>query len=234
MVSITASQCVVARRQGREKQPAFDPELIAIVHILRCPRSFFPSGVTLPNDHVAGRFRGFIIAPMPGAKPRLRHLPSIPLRMAACVILLCHLGSATPLVPFAVMTLADLDGSHLVCVEYGAQGVGVRLHHREGDFTPCSCDHHTLAGRAVALLCRSAEGGDHVMTAALASANADLKKATRTDVKSVQSKVGEAIPSVTDHEAARLFSRVVTPFEGARAPALIYHRCALASVRLII
>lgn len=189
---------------------------------------------TLPKHHVARDLLRLILALMHGARSRSQQLPSNPLRLVACLILLCHMCSATPLVAFVIATLADLDGSHSVHVEYDSRGVRIRLHHQSGDFTPCSCDHHTLAGRVAAVLCHSSAEGDHVMTASLVSASTDIKQVRRTEALGRERLASESLAVVPAVATLPSVSRKVTMRQGLRVPSLFFHRCIIASVCLLV
>lgn len=166
--------------------------------------------------------------------PYARTAPSLSLRLIAAVVLICHAMSATAVLPFAVLSLALLDGSHSVVVEYGGQGVGIRLHHRKGDFTPCSCDHRTAAGRAVALLCQPSTEGDHVLAASSVSPNTEIKN--RQNETLARALIGVAVNHQTVSQIVSSGSLIqkVASVERSRIPALHCHRCAMASVRLLI
>ncbi len=77
------------------------------------------------------------------------------------LLLLAYAGSATSIMPAVFAALAELDGSHRVLICRTEQGMEVRLHHREDDFTPDVCDHEGMLARLVVSFCHPAEEGDH-------------------------------------------------------------------------
>ena len=85
-------------------------------------------------------------------------------RMLVLLLLLTYTGTATAVMPAAFAALAVLDGSHRVLICRSEQGMEVRLHHRENDYTPEVCDHDGLLAQMVVSFCRPAEEGDHSLT----------------------------------------------------------------------
>lgn len=151
---------------------------------------------------------------MQKAVPSARSAPSFWMKVVAALLLVCHVASATAIVPFAVLTLAAVDGSHSIIVEYNGSSAGVRLHHRAEDFTPSSCDHHSLAGRLAATLCGAAKtDGDHVLATSSASLNTEVKK--REDLATSTRLISSDFCL-----AASLEARVRELFRGASCEAL--------------
>ena len=156
---------------------------------------------------------------------------SISQRLIAGLLLVCHLVSATAILPCLVLVL---DGRHSVSLQYGEGGVGVRLHHPVGDGAPHSCDNRTLPGRAVVFLCCGATEGDHVLAALDSSQNTALKKTRVVDrqtdgdhtvIATVEIPRGIlAVPS-----SVRWFSS-----KNSRNFALDSRHRAIASVRLLL
>jgi len=82
----------------------------------------------------------------------------------ALLLLLVYASSATAIVPATFALLAALEGGHSVMVCPTEGGTQIRLHHREGDFTPEVCDHAGLLARVVVRFCRPATEGDHSLS----------------------------------------------------------------------
>jgi hypothetical protein len=80
------------------------------------------------------------------------------------LLLLAYAGTATAIMPAVFAALAELDGSHRVMICRTEQGMQVRLHHREDDYTPEVCDHTGLLAKLVVSFCRPAEEGDHSLS----------------------------------------------------------------------
>lgn len=80
------------------------------------------------------------------------------------LLLLAYAGTATSIMPAVFAALAELDGSHRVMICRTEQGLQVRLHHRENDYTPEVCDHAGLLGRLVVSFCHPATEGDHSLS----------------------------------------------------------------------
>lgn len=80
------------------------------------------------------------------------------------LLLLAYAGTATSIMPAVFAALAELDGSHRVMICRTEQGLQVRLHHREDDYTPEVCDHAGLLGRLVVSFCHPATEGDHSLS----------------------------------------------------------------------
>lgn len=85
-------------------------------------------------------------------------------RMLVLLLLLAYSGTATAVMPAVFAGLAVLDGSHRVLICRSEQGMEVRLHHREDDYTPEVCDHDGLLAQLVVSFCRPAAEGDHSLT----------------------------------------------------------------------
>ena len=85
-------------------------------------------------------------------------------RMLVLLLLLAYSGTATAVMPAVFAGLAVLDGSHRVMICRSEQGMEVRLHHRENDYTPEVCDHAGLLAQLVVSFCRPAAEGDHSLT----------------------------------------------------------------------
>ena len=161
------------------------------------------------------------------------------MKVVAALLLVCHVISATAIVPFVVMTLAAVDGSHAVIVEYNGSGAGVRLHHRAGDFTPCLSDHRSLAGRLAATVCGAGKtDGDHVLAASSASLNTEVKK--RDDLAASAREVsGDVLPVASLEARIRDLLRGVSSETSAfhrdtRLHGLQAHRRALSTVILLV
>lgn len=176
---------------------------------------------------------------MSKAVPRAKIASAFWTKVVAACLLICHITSATAIVPFVVMTLAAVDGSHAVTVECSGAGAGVRLHHRAGDFTPCLRDHHSLAGRLAATLCGAAKtDGDHVLAASANSLNTEIKKRDDLagDARSVPSSA-EAVSfeTISIHKAARpAFPLTLAAEFDARVHALHAHSRVLSTVVLLV
>jgi len=84
--------------------------------------------------------------------------------MLVLLLLLAYTGTATAVMPAVFAALAELDGSHRVMICRTEQGMEVRLHHREDDYTPEVCDHAGLLAQMVVSFCRPAAEGDHSLT----------------------------------------------------------------------
>ena len=84
--------------------------------------------------------------------------------MLVLLLLLAYTGTATAVMPVVFAALAVLDGSHRVMICRTEQGMEVRLHHRENDYTPEVCDHAGLLAQLVVSFCRPATEGDHSLT----------------------------------------------------------------------
>ncbi|MCX6850803.1 MAG: hypothetical protein NTY98_17965 [Verrucomicrobia bacterium] len=80
------------------------------------------------------------------------------------LLLLAYAGTATAVMPAVFAALAELDGSHRVMICRTEQGMQVRLHHREDDYTPEVCDHTGLLAKLVVSFCRPEEEGDHSLS----------------------------------------------------------------------
>jgi len=80
------------------------------------------------------------------------------------LLLLAYAGTATSIMPAVFAALAELDGSHRVMICRTEEGLQVRLHHREDDYTPEVCDHEGMLGRLVVSFCQPAEEGDHSLS----------------------------------------------------------------------
>lgn len=85
-------------------------------------------------------------------------------RMLALLLLLAYASTATTIMPAVFAALAALDGSHKVLICHTEQGMQVRLHHHEGDYTPEVCDHAGVLARLVVSFCRPATEGDHSLS----------------------------------------------------------------------
>ena len=162
------------------------------------------------------------------------------MKVVVALLLFCHVTSATAVVPFFVTMLAAVDGSHSVIVEYNGSGAGVRLHHRADDFTPCSYDHHSLAGRVAATLCGSAQtDGDHVLAPASASPTAEVKKRDAFAAEAAGCVAGAAdLPASVSAQILELFrgvlSDALTAESDSRRHLLQARQQALASVILLV
>jgi len=84
--------------------------------------------------------------------------------MLVLLLLLAYTGTATAVMPAVFAALAVMDGSHRVMICRTEQGMEVRLHHRENDYTPEVCDHAGLLAKLVVTFCRPAAEGDHSLT----------------------------------------------------------------------
>lgn len=82
-------------------------------------------------------------------------------RLLAAILLLSYVSTGTAVIPGVLMTLAELDGSHLVVVRFTESGTQVLLHHREGEFTPEVCDHESKLAQCLVCLCEPSKEGDH-------------------------------------------------------------------------
>ena len=85
-------------------------------------------------------------------------------RILVLLLLLTYAGTATAVMPVVFAALAVLDGSHRVLICRSEQGMEVRLHHRENDYTPEVCDHDGILAQLVVSFCRPAAEGDHSLT----------------------------------------------------------------------
>ncbi|WP_395739969.1 hypothetical protein [Prosthecobacter sp.] len=85
-------------------------------------------------------------------------------RMFAALLLLAYAGTATSIMPAVFAALAAIDGGHRVMICRTEQGMQVRLHHREDDFTPEVCDHEGLLGRILVSYCEPGTEGDHSLS----------------------------------------------------------------------
>lgn len=160
------------------------------------------------------------------------------MKVVAVLLLVCHVTSATAVVPFFVTMLAAVDGGHAVVVEYQQGGVGIRLHHQAGDFTPCLRDHHSLAGRLAATLCGAAKtDGDHVLAASDSMPNTELKKRQAFSSRLLAEKAASVILSIDMQALTRV--QCITQVQLARNDEARRHvlharRQALSCVILLV
>jgi len=80
------------------------------------------------------------------------------------LLLLAYAGTATSIMPAVFAALAELDGSHRVMICRTEQGMQVRLHHRDDDYTTEVCDHGGLLAKLVVSFCRPDTEGDHSLS----------------------------------------------------------------------